>query len=776
MNSSADQGPDAAHRPGFWKRLLATPLRDLLRGRVSGHGDWRILLGDSELPPDVRRSLEAVVVGLPRRRRSREGRSLIEWSRQQFAAGGTSEEVIAKVGDPGRLAELVRGGVSLSTVLGSPLAPEVRNAAHRFALRSGWFGSRRRKVMAGLEEHCRVRLDGGESVESLAAEIGESVALPDLVRRTNAAGPLFDARLPPEIWEVVREVIRRARLWKSENADVAQELIAHFEDGLAGGKSPEGLVESFGSTQVVARLIRRSRLRCRPLSWRVWRRTRQAVGVCAAVLIVVWCGLIVRFRSATPDITFDPVADLDAAAAAIAPDERAWPLYREGLLRLDYEDLSIWEDELPLALREGPVHLDWPTAETYLTEHQDSVDLFLEAAERSRFGYMHRDPSNESWIAWSGGEFARYGDFARNNEPGTYAHNILLPQVLELRRVTLFFTGHMWMAAEREDADEVIRTLKASLRLAEHVQEDGFVISQAVAMYCVRTVSETFSQIVVAHRGLFDSMQIQDLRGLLMSALGGDWELNHEATARLFVDDFLQHAYTDDGRFTPEGLRYLLDETYSAALPDSWVVYVLAGVQREESHSLPDRLTFDLLGSESAAWIASRTEMEEKIDELLTLYLAEVEQQNWSADDSALEQELGRIRSSWTMRRRYWPVLALFRRVGFNGFAARMLQLGATRLRLGRDAALVLLAVEEHRQEHGRLPAALEDFVPDYFDALPADPMSDGPLRYSLVDGVVHLYSLGPDGDDDGGTRLSRQESGDPGADGDWVLLPVQFD
>ena len=68
---------------------------------------------------------------------------------------------------------------------------------------------------------------------------------------------------------------------------------------------------------------------------------------------------------------------------------------------------------------------------------------------------------------------------------------------------------------------------------------------------------------------------------------------------------------------------------------------------------------------------------------------------------------------------------------------------------------LTALALEAYRAEHSRYPATLAELVPRYLSEIPTDPFSlDGhPLRYRSEpsgDGCL-LWSIGPDGVDDGG-------------------------
>jgi hypothetical protein len=72
-----------------------------------------------------------------------------------------------------------------------------------------------------------------------------------------------------------------------------------------------------------------------------------------------------------------------------------------------------------------------------------------------------------------------------------------------------------------------------------------------------------------------------------------------------------------------------------------------------------------------------------------------------------------------------------------------------------RDACLRLLrtdlALRLFRQDCGRLPERLDELVPKYLAATPVDPFSNQPLVYRRGDTGYLLYSVGPDGEDNGG-------------------------
>jgi hypothetical protein len=81
-------------------------------------------------------------------------------------------------------------------------------------------------------------------------------------------------------------------------------------------------------------------------------------------------------------------------------------------------------------------------------------------------------------------------------------------------------------------------------------------------------------------------------------------------------------------------------------------------------------------------------------------------------------------------------------------------RLGLLRLRLMEAR----LALELYRREHGKWPADLQDLVPKYLAVKSADPYSTTSLIYSCQDERFLLYSVGPDGRDNGCRKSSNEE------------------
>jgi hypothetical protein len=69
---------------------------------------------------------------------------------------------------------------------------------------------------------------------------------------------------------------------------------------------------------------------------------------------------------------------------------------------------------------------------------------------------------------------------------------------------------------------------------------------------------------------------------------------------------------------------------------------------------------------------------------------------------------------------------------------------------------LVTLALHAFQLENARYPASLTELSPGYVKKLPDDPFAaQGTFKYRIQGKTYLLYSVGPDGKDDGGTPIN---------------------
>ena len=95
----------------------------------------------------------------------------------------------------------------------------------------------------------------------------------------------------------------------------------------------------------------------------------------------------------------------------------------------------------------------------------------------------------------------------------------------------------------------------------------------------------------------------------------------------------------------------------------------------------------------------------------------------------------------------------------------------ANRAQTVAQMATIACALERHRLAHSMYPATLNELVPVYLATVPADWMSGQPFHYERTDnGWFRLWSVGPDGKDDGGVYRdeTKQKSGPDQETLDW--------
>ena len=69
-----------------------------------------------------------------------------------------------------------------------------------------------------------------------------------------------------------------------------------------------------------------------------------------------------------------------------------------------------------------------------------------------------------------------------------------------------------------------------------------------------------------------------------------------------------------------------------------------------------------------------------------------------------------------------------------------------------KEIVITAIALKRYQLGHGNYPLDLNELVPEFLAAVPRDPVDGKPLRYRLnADGTFLLYSIGPNGKDDGG-------------------------
>jgi hypothetical protein len=287
------------------------------------------------------------------------------------------------------------------------------------------------------------------------------------------------AELPPDLAAAVRQVVNRSRLWRREKVDVAAELIAHFQDGLAAGRTPAELLQAFGDSQALAQLIRRAKRRGRPIIWHAWRYAWMSVT--AVFLLYVTAGLWMATRR--PSVNTDYLADFNKPAIDVPEGQRAWPLYRDALLAMGARRANEAADWSILnKIDAKPGDAEWNTVEAFLQKHASSLAKLREAAARPNLGFV----ASTSHANFSAKDRELFGVTLENEEierakkqtlQDRWLIATLLPDLIHLRDSGMLLATDARRAVAAGDGNTAFADVRAMLGVSRHCEELPFLIS-----------------------------------------------------------------------------------------------------------------------------------------------------------------------------------------------------------------------------------------------------------------------------------------------------------
>lgn len=569
------------------------------------------------------------------------------------------------------------------------------------------------------------------------------------------AGSAGSAELPAPLRAVIATVCKRARLWKHERADVEAELAAHFRDGLAQGEATEKLLADFGDPAAAAKLIRRSKIRNRPLWWRVQHRIGQAIA-CLLVLMMVLAAIhTIRFYTGRPTLAFRPLDVLNKDANALSERDRAWPGYRAAYLALDLDvdqfkavtdlepDGRNLADVRPLLERAGASIAGIRAAAAkpgmgYIASISEDEDLAIKSAiltgsvclVSSSPGDLKPDPENPEAIA------------------------ILLSHLTPVRSCARLLRADAIAALHEDDAERLQANLLALVAIARHLRSPDTLVSSLVSVAVVGMTTDLVRDVLAMKPALLASDRLTELAHRL-TALGGPTDLVSLRGERIHFLDAIQRLYTDDGngngRLTAGAAEYFNKISSLGGDAGSGALLLTSAV------------------------IADRKQMTQAFDAIIDRAEASLGVPLWQPLTESADSVLERYTASPVARMRYLLIAVL-------APALDRARLSAHAVAQTRDATLVAIAVELYRRQTGTPPTTLAALVPAYLPSIPRDNADGAALRYRRDADSYVLYSVGSDRRDDQGTRpatdkdlkaLLRMERPEPvSAPGDLIFFP----
>lgn len=580
-----------------------------------------------------------------------------------------------------------------------------------------------------------------------------------LTARLDARRVIAAFDLPESVAGFVWLVVRRTRLWRSEKVDVARELASHFRDGLDAGRDPADLLRDFGDPAAAAKLIRRAKIRNRSWRYHALRRSLQGAGLLAAVLVVLYAALALRYFTSAPRISRDFVAEINAGPQALPLDQRAWPLYREALLHFTTPLAELQADFLSDQQIPTPDHASWRALLEFVAKNDRPLALVRQAGERKELGFVFGDPADREWLL----KVHKRAD--DDPLPEAPLFHLLLPHIQDLSRLRRLLQADIARSLSEKDHDSLLADVRALVGMAEqlHAAPPQLLIVELHAIIAFNQAVRAINQTLATQPELLTDDDLRRLAhefsayrggGPIGLSLAGERMMLHDVWQRIFSDDG-----AGDGHLTSEGLQLLLQMAEPAKK--------LPGLDGG-----PEMNWESLFGPGISVLVAGRRETRELADRLFDKLEAESSLPMWAWGKSTAEDELKRLHSDLLTKVRYMPVLLLMPAV-----------LGAARVgehaTQERDALLAALALTLYERRQGAWPESLADLSPNLLPTIPLDRLTGQPLHYRLVDGVPRLYSVGHNRFDDGGRAVDttpqpgqppRGNPTDATAPDDWLL------
>lgn len=605
------------------------------------------------------------------------------------------------------------------------------------------------------------------------------------------------AALPEELKQAIIRLVKRTRLWRLEKAEVADELIAHFADGIARGETAQALLEDFGDIDAVAKLIRRAKRRNRPWVWHAWRWSFRLL----VLLIGFYVFAFIRFAVGKPSIRIDYVGQLNAAITSVPKQDRAWPLYREALLSFEANNAALdrFYAELPdpvAAARDEassrvlnevtPTDAEWPQLVAWCNENQASISLVRAASAKRAFGFVlgRGNDADDPALKWDFSHDAKGGPLSQGALAGSL-YVVPVPYLNRMRVLSDVLKADARVATHAGDGQRAIADILAIIGMADQL-DLPILIEQHMRTSLYERALATMEAILADRPTLLDDARLVDLAHRV-ARVGGEAPnslLDLSGERKTFLD-FIQRFYTDDGNGGGRLASVVMDLGTMDVYFYGWSHGTLGGIPRKQPEW--DEKAALALGAAGVSIVSARDEVVAEYDRLMAkaeARLARPLRESSGPGTPSVRDEVMAIVQSPTRFVRLMPVTSLTPSV--DRIAER-----AEHVLGRREGLLVGIALELYRRRHdGRYPSTLRELVPTFLPEVPADRISGKPVSYRIIDGHPDIYSVGEDRDDDGGRAWQMQDVGpireavarwpvgseanERAKDGDWILFDAR--
>lgn len=564
------------------------------------------------------------------------------------------------------------------------------------------------------------------------------------------------AALPEALVDLIRRVVRKARLWPSEQRELKAELESHFREGLVeltqDGASVEESVgilrEGFGDPDVTAKLIHRSKKRGRPMIWKVMTST-------ALVLLVIAAaggGYLAYVSWGTPTPTVDYLAKINEPTQRTPEGDRAWPILRDALLQFRPMPMELEASKQNLP---QPSDENWPTALAWVEANRSILPLLTEAAGKPTYGYLYDNEKTLEFIrlrAKVTGE--ALGPAAAEDPLAPPTLGVLLPSLSEERSVGRFLVLNAREHLTRGDFAEAWRSLDVAHRLGAQLFTGQTIIEQLVGAAMVKLSTNEMRRTLNHMEDALTAVQLAQVQASHLMTMPICTIKGNFRTESFYFNDVVQYTFTDDGG----GNGHLIPSQYAK-------VSAYGNTRSESGEGFMDDAALIALAAIHAdrrETVAKYHELFDKIEELYSLPLYDPRRAEVDRVLDGLNGD-GVVGQRYALIRTMLPSLSranqIIREVTMNELAAR-----------------ALVAILRFRLDRGAMPQRLAELSPDYLAAVPVDEYSGMHLKYDVEGGGFTLYSVGNNLEDDGGSTRKIKDGAYGGREGpaDIVYWPPE--
>ncbi|MEM9372790.1 MAG: hypothetical protein AAGA55_04025 [Planctomycetota bacterium] len=628
-------------------------------------------------------------------------------------------------------------------------------------------------------------------------------------RQALASEIINNADLPASIGARIDTITRGTRLWPTERAEIARELVVHARDALDAERDTDDILTTLGDPKAVSKLLRRAARRKRSWLWQVRRWTSNAVLCALGVMTVSYAALFIRFNSGLPDIDRHYIAELNQRNAGYAEEQHAWPAVEALWVEWMRESrrLSAVEDARRDALIESgadpfeqpetrperafakwwnatPDHAGYTEYRAFLDRIEPQIESASRAAHLPTFGGLYSDRTEDVPIEGASFSVTRaIPASTRADETGSLI-TVLLPWIGQTRKAGKVLLTDAFFASESGDAQRTADRIESSILYAGLAADDGFLISHLVGVSLQQQSEAMLLRILHEHPDLLTDAQLIGIAHRLTSVAQRTQQVDTRIE-RTMILDVLQRCFTDDGngdgRLTASGFDLLGSEIFQLG-PESNLDFTLDG-------SVKPTAIGRLLGPAALVTVASRREHIEAYDHLVGFMDAALQSNTPAARSAELLAELDTEFTKVVDQSHRFPILGIL--MPSMGSVVQTVHIA----RAHTGATLLTVAAHLHHRRTGNWPDDASELVPHLLPSIPEDPFDPGrSFRLLVRDGRLLVYSVGSDGDDDSGT-IKPNEFGfintrgvrnlsdryphdsvtpDPIKDGDWIIYPTE--